>query len=55
MKTDNWFLNKVILIETNYTPAELLQVLQNIEKILGRIKSKNKVYSDRIIDIDILD
>jgi 2-amino-4-hydroxy-6-hydroxymethyldihydropteridine diphosphokinase len=49
------FLNKVVLIETQLDPFELLEKTQQIEKKMGRKeKSENKVYKDRVIDIDIL-
>jgi 2-amino-4-hydroxy-6-hydroxymethyldihydropteridine diphosphokinase len=49
------FLNAVIEIQTNLTPRTLLLKLQEIEKKLGRIaKSRNKNYSSRTIDLDIL-
>jgi len=49
------FLNTVLEIQTNLTPAEILVKTQEIEKLLGRKnKSKGGKYSDRPIDIDIL-
>ncbi len=49
------FLNAVVCLETELKPLELLEQTQSIEKALGRLhKSKNGVYSDRPIDIDIL-
>ncbi len=51
----NFFLNAVVCLETELSPAELLKETQAIEKALGRQhKSKNGIYSDRPIDIDIL-
>ena len=55
----NSFLNQVIKIETQLSPKNLLQKTQKIEKKLGRtqktiIKNGKSVYSNRIIDIDIL-
>lgn len=47
------FLNQVIIIETDLLPIDLLNSIQNIEKILGRIRKKSQ-YSERTIDIDIL-
>jgi 2-amino-4-hydroxy-6-hydroxymethyldihydropteridine diphosphokinase len=59
MNTKNWFLNKVILIETNYNANELLKITQAIETKMGRHKNItaddfSKKYFDREIDIDIL-
>lgn len=47
------FLNLAILVETNLTPLELLQVTQRLEARLGRPK-KHLEWSPRTIDIDIL-
>ena len=53
--SDNAFLNAVVEIDTPHTPHELLCVTQAIEREMGRThKSVGGVYSDRIIDIDIL-
>jgi 2-amino-4-hydroxy-6-hydroxymethyldihydropteridine diphosphokinase len=53
--SDNAFLNAVVEIDTPYTPHELLRITQTIEREMGRThKSIGGVYSDRIIDIDIL-
>lgn len=46
------FLNAAIEIETQLEPLELLRVLQNIEKKLGRIRTV--VNGPRSIDLDIL-
>jgi 2-amino-4-hydroxy-6-hydroxymethyldihydropteridine diphosphokinase len=51
----NDFLNAVLVLQTNLSPAELLQKTRKIEKLLGRrSKSINGQYSNRLIDIDIL-
>ncbi len=53
--TDNWFINIVIEIETNYSAEILLQKIQEIERKIGRRqKTIKSAYSSRIIDIDIL-
>ena len=53
--SENAFLNAVVKIDTSLAPHELLRVTQGIEREMGRThKSVNGVYSDRIIDIDIL-
>lgn len=53
--SDNAFLNAVVEIDTLYSPHELLHITQRIEREMGRThKSVGGVYSDRIIDIDIL-
>ncbi|MCK4662319.1 MAG: 2-amino-4-hydroxy-6-hydroxymethyldihydropteridine diphosphokinase [Bacteroidales bacterium] len=51
--TKNFFLNKIIIVETLLSPEKLLSATQTIEKKLGR-KRDNKRYNSRTIDIDIL-
>ncbi len=49
----DFFLNAVWKIETDYSPQELLKELQHIETKLGRVrKIKN---GPRSIDLDVLD
>lgn len=48
------FLNSVVLLDTQYLPNKLLYITKQIEKELGRIINKEKGYSSRQIDIDIL-
>ena len=50
--TNGNFLNQVLLIQTNLEPLALLQVIQRIEKELGRTREQH--WGDRTIDIDIL-
>ncbi|MFV0538798.1 MAG: 2-amino-4-hydroxy-6-hydroxymethyldihydropteridine diphosphokinase [Dysgonomonas sp.] len=53
--SQNQFLNAVCNIRTKKQPLEILEITQEIEKKMGReVKSTDKVYSDRIIDIDLL-
>lgn len=55
MNTQVWFVNAVVEIKTQYSPKELLEVCQRIEKQLGRSRdNENNNYQDRTIDIDIL-
>lgn len=54
-KTLNEFYNNVIQIETELTANKVLEKIELIEQNMGRlVKSKNRVYKNRIIDIDIL-
>lgn len=46
------FYNMVLLIETNYSPFDLLKQSQHIELELGRERVKH--WGERTIDIDIL-
>ena len=49
------FLNAAILVNSSFSPFEILEISKRIEYEMGRIhKSENGVYSDRIIDIDLL-
>ena len=53
--SENDFLNAVIAIKTKLSVYQVFKQTRKIEKILGRTKkSKNEIYTDRIIDIDIL-
>ena len=54
------FLNQVIVVETEFSPMELLDTLQSIERRLGRTQKSTvvdgkPVYHARTIDLDILD
>jgi len=53
-KSENDFLNAVLLLETELSPLRLLEKLKEIEKRMGRIVKSTNTYEDRIIDIDIL-
>ena len=54
-KSENTFLNAACLVETSLTPMQCLKETQKIERLLGRTKkSKNGVYHDRPIDLDLL-
>ncbi|EKD31195.1 MAG: 2-amino-4-hydroxy-6-hydroxymethyldihydropteridin epyrophosphokinase [uncultured bacterium] len=54
-ESDEWFLNKAILIETELSPESLLRQILNIETDLGRVRGAQKEgYESREIDIDIL-
>ena len=49
------FVNAVCRVQTRLSPIEVLDATQAIERNLGRTKkSVDGVYSDRLIDIDIL-
>jgi 2-amino-4-hydroxy-6-hydroxymethyldihydropteridine diphosphokinase len=51
--TKDKFLNMVVKVETVLNPNELLEYIQKIESVLGRVRGKKR-YSSRMIDIDIL-
>jgi 2-amino-4-hydroxy-6-hydroxymethyldihydropteridine diphosphokinase len=46
------FLNQVIIIETTHTAIQTISTILNIEKEMGRVRTKKN--APRIIDIDIL-
>jgi 2-amino-4-hydroxy-6-hydroxymethyldihydropteridine diphosphokinase len=53
--SENYFVNAAIELQTELSPHELLKALQEIEGQMGRnTKSENGIYTDRIIDLDIL-
>ena len=54
-ESTNTFLNAACGVDTLLSPMEVLLETQNIERNLGRTqKSVGGIYSDRLIDIDIL-
>ena len=53
--SENSLLNAALGVETSLTPMEVLRLTQQIEREMGRThKSVGGVYSDRLIDIDLL-
>ena len=52
-KEQEYFINTVVGIETVLKPFEFLDLIKNIESMLGR-KQQRKKNMPRIIDIDIL-
>ena len=53
--SENSFLNAAACVDTDLSPLAVLQETQAIERELGRTKkSVDGVYSDRLIDIDLL-
>ena len=52
-KSEDLFLNQVVITETEKNPEEILNEITIIESELGRVRS-NEGYSSRTIDIDIL-
>ncbi|MBR1513740.1 MAG: 2-amino-4-hydroxy-6-hydroxymethyldihydropteridine diphosphokinase [Bacteroidales bacterium] len=52
---DEWFLNRVIVLETELDPEELLRRLLDIEARLGRVRYPgSEGYTSRTADLDIL-
>jgi 2-amino-4-hydroxy-6-hydroxymethyldihydropteridine diphosphokinase len=53
--SENTFVNAAVCVETTLAPHDLLKATQAIEREMGRKqKSKDGIYHDRVIDIDIL-
>lgn len=52
--TKDWFLNAVIEIKTSLSPQNLLELLQKIERKLGRNREAEVHWGNRNIDLDIL-
>jgi len=53
--SENEFCNVCCSLVTDKAPLEVLRLTQSIEQALGRThKSVNRTYSDRIIDIDLI-
>ena len=48
-----WFLNQAVALRTDHAPQTLLKKIQQIEQILGRLRTQN-AYQARTMDIDIL-
>ena len=53
-ESPNAFLNVAVRIETAYLPLDLLEIIQQIEREMGRTKKTASGYQDRIIDVDII-
>lgn len=54
-RSENPFLNAACLVRTALSPMQCLERTQQIERELGRrTKSKDGIYHDRPIDIDLL-
>lgn len=50
-----WFLNLAVECETRYFPMQLLDVIERIEREMGRERGPNAVRrGPRVIDIDVL-
>lgn len=47
-----WFVNGVVAVETSAKPAELLQILHDIEARFGRVRRERN--EARVLDLDLL-
>ena len=48
------FYNACLQVETTLSPKKILKIILNIEKQLGRVRSKKDGYQSREIDLDVL-
>ena len=54
-EAEEWFLNRVIVVETELAPDDLLQQLLDIERELGRVRHPEALgYTSRTADLDLL-
>jgi len=53
-ESEQWFLNKTIILHSQLQAVKVLEICQEIEKLLGREKKNTLVYESRPMDIDIL-
>lgn len=54
-ETQSWYLNALLVVETELDPDTLMDTLMGIEAALGRKRSNDAAgYADRPIDLDIL-
>lgn len=54
-ESEHLFLNQVVEGVTAFSPSQLLEVTQEIERELGRSeKSHSGIYKDRSIDLDLI-
>lgn len=54
-KSEHWFLNKVVVLDTEMSPDDLMDALLAIEKELGRDRTTpHDGYVSRPMDLDIL-
>lgn len=58
-ESEHDFFNMIVILETHLDPLTLLDEIEAIERFLGRKKEpcdwrSDRVYEDRLIDIDIL-
>jgi 2-amino-4-hydroxy-6-hydroxymethyldihydropteridine diphosphokinase len=52
--SENAFLNAALAIQTPLSPFRLLDIIEQIEREMGRTTKTCGLYQDRVIDIDIL-
>lgn len=54
-EAEEWFLNELLVVETELDPDRLMDTLLDIEAALGRVRHpEQKGYCSRTVDLDIL-
>ena len=54
-EAEEWFLNELLVVETELDPEALMDTLLEIEAALGRVRHPEREgYSSRTVDLDIL-
>lgn len=54
-EADEWFLNELLVVETELEPDDLMDALLEIEAELGRVRHPEVMgYTSRTVDLDIL-
>lgn len=54
-EADEWFLNELLVVETDWEPDDLMDRLLEIETELGRVRHPEiQGYQSRTVDLDIL-
>lgn len=54
-EAEEWFLNELLVVETELEPDDLMDALMGIEADLGRVRHpEQKGYCSRTVDLDIL-
>lgn len=54
-EAEEWFLNELLVVETELDPDGLMDELLGIEQVLGRVRHPEKEgYCSRTVDLDIL-
>ena len=54
MESNEYFLNRVVVLESDLLPMDILDHCLKIETKYGRIRKNSSLYENRTLDIDIL-
>ncbi|MGP1514581.1 MAG: 2-amino-4-hydroxy-6-hydroxymethyldihydropteridine diphosphokinase [Bacteroidales bacterium] len=53
-ESEESFINSCAIFQTDKNPFECLEIINDVEKELGRVRFATAGYEDRLIDIDII-